>query len=50
MPRKYDPELRQRALRMLAEARPEHESLTAETKLDLSNTGDALARETWQSH
>lgn len=29
MPSKYDPELRQRALRMLAEARPEHESLTA---------------------
>lgn len=29
MPSKYDPELRQRALRMLAEARPEFESLTA---------------------
>lgn len=29
MPSTYDPELRQRALRMLAEARPEHGSLTA---------------------
>lgn len=29
MPTKYDPELRARALRMLAEARPDHESLTA---------------------
>ena len=29
MPSKYDPELRQRALRMLAEARPEYESMTA---------------------
>ncbi|MBK0422766.1 hypothetical protein JD292_11850 [Leucobacter sp. CSA2] len=29
MPSKYGPELRQRALRMLAEARPERESLTA---------------------
>lgn len=29
MPSRYDPELRQRALRMLTEARPEFESLTA---------------------
>lgn len=29
MPSKYAPELRQRALRELAEARPEHESLNA---------------------
>lgn len=49
MPSKYAPELRQRALRMLAEAHPEHKSLTAACRHVGGLLGDASETlEVWQ--